>query len=165
MATSPIETLIFQVHRNIPPIFVEKFPQKRRILAVEVYFLGFQESHQKAREPAPTMDALAIGLVLLGLAIFVAVMVLCIYRSKQLQEREVTWMKSGEPRPDFNQTLTCTSNLTESSFHYINWPCFCFSKSKSIFTFVSLGGVLVTDLPERGHQCPQLGWETSKLTG
>ncbi len=158
-------------HRNPnfrPPKHTANFrgeiPPKTKDSCCGGLLLGFQESHQKARK-TPTMDALAIGLVLLGLAIFVAVMVLCIYRSKQLQEREVTWMKSGEPRPDFNQTLTCTSNLTESSFHYINWLCFCFSKSKTIFTFVSLGGVLVTDLPERGHRCPQLGWETLKLTG
>lgn len=32
-----------------------------------------------------------------------------------------------------------------------------------MFKSVSLGGVLVTALPERGHQCPQLGWETLKV--
>ena len=32
-----------------------------------------------------------------------------------------------------------------------------------MFKSVSLGGVLVTALPERGHRCPQLGWETLKV--
>ena len=32
-----------------------------------------------------------------------------------------------------------------------------------MFKSVSLGGVLVTALPERGHRCPQLGCETLKV--
>lgn len=61
---------------------------------MKVYFLGFQKSRWKARE-APTMDTLAVGLVLLGIAIFGTVVMFFLFRSKQFQDREVTWMKSG----------------------------------------------------------------------